>query len=907
MRETEESQMIESLDSQFWLQKLGWTLLHFLWQGTAIVVVYLIVRAIAGRLLSARGRYAMACLALIAMVVSPLFTFPWLPNTRDANPDSLPALPLHVTVSEWQRLLPLLVLVWVAGVTGFSIRLVGGWRFTSRLRAKTAPAPSEWQSRMETIAAQVGVSLIGAGQPVRLMISAAVNVPTVIGWLRPVILFPVSALSGLPAEHIVALLAHELAHVRRLDYLANVAQSVAEAVFFYHPAVWWISRQIREERELCCDDIAVEITGDALMYAGALAKLETSRRRRVETALAASGGSLLNRVRRLVEPAHPITDDLPGAAAVVAMALLWFLGAGVAVLQAADQPLPRQPVALIDEVSDAKPNPFARAKDTLLFDPFLSAQLPVAREIASHAAPDGPNFLLADVRPSVSPAGSMEGGFYGHNRLDVQSAQMVDLIGLAYGIGRQNIFGGPDWMETDRFDVSALAPESSSAVAMRQMLQTLLAKRFGLVVRNETRDRPAWVLGSGMTPHLTPFKAAVAAGSGDSGCKPELRRSQPEGSSPAFSVTYSYTCRDVTMAAFADVLRKLVGNNPDRVVDQTGIDGGRDFNFQFTFRMASRAADIDPVRVAALAEALEKQLGLKLDIHPVPTPVLAVGSANRQPSPDAPGEAAKLVASYPTAFEVADIKPSESDVSVGFPGGFQPGGLITTRGVTLRYLILVAWKLNPAELAGGPKFLDTNRFDLIARAPAGAVSDSGAGVYPVDVNAMRLMLRSLLASRFGLTTHFEDRPVPGFTLTASKPKLAQADPGNRTGFHDLAATGAKDPRVLNPAITRVVMCQNMTMADFAQDLPVIASGYFGDVSRNVIDKTGLDGAYDFTFAFSGASTLSSSAASAGVASDPTGQVSLFEAVEKLGLRLEKEKRAAPVLVIDQLSEMPTGN
>lgn len=816
--------MIESLASQFWLQKLGWTLLHFLWQGTAIVMVYVIVRAIAGRVLSARGRYALACLALVAMVLSPLLTFAWLPGASD----SLPALALNITVSEWQRLLPLLVLVWVAGVLGFSIRLAGGWRFTSRLRMKTIAAPAEWQQRMETIAAQ-----IGASQPVRLLISSAVNVPTVIGWLQPVILFPVSALSLLPPEHVVALLAHELAHVRRMDYLANILQSVAEAVFFYHPAVWWISRQIREERELCCDDLAVEVTGDALVYASALTRLETNRRHRAETALAASGGSLLNRVRRLVEPAHPVTDDLPGIGAVVAMALLWVCGAGVAVVQAADRPLPPAPVALIDDASVAKPDPFAGAKGTLLFDPLLSAQL---TNVAMHKTPNGPNFLLADVRPSVAPAGSMEGGFYGHNRLDVQSAQMVDLIGLAYGIGRQNIFGGPGWMETDRFDVSALAPDNSSAAAMREMLQTLLVKRFGLTVRNEMRDRPAWVLTAGNGPHLT-----RAATSEEAGCKVDLQRSQPEGSSPAFSVTYSYTCRAETMAAFADVLRKIVGNDPDRVVDQSGADGAWDFNFRFTFRMASRTADIDPVRVAALADALEKQLGLRLEVHPVPTPVLSVVNANRSPLADAPGEAGKLVASYPKEFEVADIQPSESDVTVGFPAGFRPGGLVTLRGVTLRYLILVAWKLSLVELADGPKFLDTNRFDLVARAPAGTVSDSGGGPYPMDVNAMRLMLRSLLASRFGLTTHFEDRPVPAFTLTAWKPKLAPAESGNRTGFHDLAAAGANDPRVVNPAITRVVMCQNMTMADFAKDLPVIAAGYFGDVSRRLWIRPGSMG------------------------------------------------------------------
>jgi len=106
---------------------------------------------------------------------------------------------------------------------------------------------------------------------VRLLISALVQVPTVIGWLRPVVLVPVGALSGLPAEYLEALLLHELAHVRRHDYLVNILQSVAEALLFYHPAVWWVSGHIRAERELCCDDVAVAVSGDALTYARALA------------------------------------------------------------------------------------------------------------------------------------------------------------------------------------------------------------------------------------------------------------------------------------------------------------------------------------------------------------------------------------------------------------------------------------------------------------------------------------------------------------------------------------------------------------------------------------------------------------------------------------------------------------
>jgi hypothetical protein len=177
------------------------------------------------------------------------------------------------------------------------------------------------------------VERLRVSRPVRLLVSSLVEVPTVIGWLRPVVLVPVGALTGLPAAHVTALLAHELAHVRRLDYLANMLQRVVETVLFYHPAVWWVSDQIRSEREMCCDDLAVGAHGDALTYARALADLESCRRqhstRHRGAALAADGMSLLERIRRLLGHRPSMAHVLPTPSAAVSMTLLWALGIAV--------------------------------------------------------------------------------------------------------------------------------------------------------------------------------------------------------------------------------------------------------------------------------------------------------------------------------------------------------------------------------------------------------------------------------------------------------------------------------------------------------------------------------------------------------------------------------------------------
>jgi len=389
--------------SQFQVQKLGWTLLHFLWQGTAIALVYAMLRRLLGRSLSAQGRYVLSCSALVAMAVAPPLTFVPIPA---ANGRAL----WTVSPAESQRLLPAVVALWLLGVLAFSIRLFGGWRFAARLRATAHPAPAGWQQTLE--------------RPVRLLVSPLVDVPTVIGWLRPAILVPVEFFTGLPAEHITALLAHEMAHIRRHDYLASILQSIAEAVLFYHPAVWWISEQIRAERELCCDDIAVAASGDAVTYAHALAELESRQPSRLKPALAANGGSLVNRIRRLIEPANTIADSLPGPGAAWAMILLWAAGLGVAAVHGAQQPVSTPRVVNLNSVNlnpapvswPPLPSPFptlaSKARNTLLYDPVFSAQL--ARPRNQGAAPVDDNelqlpwrkWLNEDVTYIAKPSGS---------------------------------------------------------------------------------------------------------------------------------------------------------------------------------------------------------------------------------------------------------------------------------------------------------------------------------------------------------------------------------------------------------------------------------------------------------------------------------------------------------------------
>jgi beta-lactamase regulating signal transducer with metallopeptidase domain/protocatechuate 3,4-dioxygenase beta subunit len=367
--------MLESLLDQPWMLRAGWTLVHFLWQGSVIAAVL----AAAGAWLGARARYALSCVALALMSAAPPLTFVVLGSV---NPSSLvrPIWPVG-TAGAWERILPWMVVVWLGGAALFSARVAVVWRKAARARnAAVQSPPREWLETLEELVRRMRVTA-----PVRLLSSPLATVPSVVGWLKPVILMPVEAMIGLPLDQVRSIMAHELAHIRRNDYLVNILQCIAEALLFYHPAVWWVSGQIRAERELCCDDLAVETSGDVLTYARALANLETFRRARLNVAMAADGASLLNRIRRLAGEAGSVPHHLPGPGSAWALALLWMAGAGAVALHASQpQPVPTlRPftppgIAAAPQIHlDAPPLMAPRTApllSALLFDPFLAPQ-----------------------------------------------------------------------------------------------------------------------------------------------------------------------------------------------------------------------------------------------------------------------------------------------------------------------------------------------------------------------------------------------------------------------------------------------------------------------------------------------------------------------------------------------------
>ncbi len=299
------------------LDTLGWTLLHSLWQLSIIAAVAALGR-VALRKSSSQARYVLAYIGLVAMIAAPIATYAYLWShqyhfipivpavetigfSNAVHYEIIDAAPHLVTTVRpradlWQRIVEQLHAVAPFAAGGYllgrlllMVRLLLGYRALRQVCAGAVPA-LEHDTLLATLRGRLGLV-----QPVLLKLSPRVEVPTVIGAVRPMILLPISSLTGLSTEQLTHLLLHELAHIRRHDYVANLLQSIIETLLFYHPAVLWISAQVREEREHCCDDLAISAAGNRARYAESLATMESLR---------ASPTLAMSAARRLAALAH---------------------------------------------------------------------------------------------------------------------------------------------------------------------------------------------------------------------------------------------------------------------------------------------------------------------------------------------------------------------------------------------------------------------------------------------------------------------------------------------------------------------------------------------------------------------------------------------------------------------------
>jgi uncharacterized protein (TIGR03435 family) len=614
---------VQMLSSAAWVERLGWTLVHFLWQGLTIALLYAAARRIMARRSSPNGRYLLACAALAAMMAAPLATWRLI-----QQPDASPGAPYHIrsippapsttgvdaatlpdsvraTVPSVQpaQFLAWIVIVWLAGAAAFWFRLAGGWVVAARMRSMLVRrAPPEWQEALRKLGAQIRLS-----RPVPLLVSALVQVPTVVGWLRPVVLVPVGALGGLPAEYLDVLLLHELAHIRRHDYLVNMLQSVAEALLFYHPAVWWVSGHIRAERELCCDDVAVSISGNALTYARALVHLESYRPSHAGAALAANGGSLADRIARLLGQSRPAVRTGLGPVVVTIAVLLATAAYGL----------------------------FGQSKTHPAFDVAT-----IKRNVSAQDAATG------RMGVAYKPGG----------RIIATNVPLRLLIQFAYAahdspyqghsdpLGASQVIAGPAWIDSERYDIQAKPESNTDQEHAWLMLQTLLADRFRLTLHRETRELPVYNLTAKKSGLKLPPAKDTTCLSFPPGTTPQPMPGTSDcGYAPLFlsSTELGIEGRKLHMA---DLVRGLARALGQPVLDKTGFTGEFDIDLNYTDEDAMKSPasaapdDADPSRLPtgpnlSIVSAAMDQLGLKLQPARGPVEVLVVDHAER-PTPN---------------------------------------------------------------------------------------------------------------------------------------------------------------------------------------------------------------------------------------------------------------------------------
>lgn len=411
------------------IQAVAWTLIHFCWQAAAIVAMYRAASfAFASR--SSNTRYLVALCAMLLMLGASVATFTWemrpvtvavTPSYGAGTPDAsisahtgYKSSPAFTPVANSPHsassapslanlippaLLPLIDGFWLLGVIALSTRSIGGWWLIQRLRTSaTVEAPAAAMASFRRISAALGLH-----RPALLRVSSAIAGPITVGALRALVLLPLSAATSLSPEELEVVLAHELAHVRRADFFWNLIQTVVETLFFFHPAVWWIGNRIRHERELCCDDLALTVCPDPLVYARALFRLEEQRSGNWQLAMALDGHqsprTLRARIARILgEPIMHNPNRRPislAAAAALLVVLILPVPQVLASLNLTPNPAPKNQAV---QVVDMTPQPMAHIAQPAMaaMAPHVVAPMLHAFLQASAAAPQQDT---ADTKP----------------------------------------------------------------------------------------------------------------------------------------------------------------------------------------------------------------------------------------------------------------------------------------------------------------------------------------------------------------------------------------------------------------------------------------------------------------------------------------------------------------------------
>ncbi len=833
-------------------------LLNHLWQSTLFAALAWALTVTLLRHNRAQVRYAVWLAASIkflipfAALVSLGSRFGWLrlappaaqvkvyfamdEASRQPAPRAIATVLLPVTPAPAIHLSDVLLFLWAAGIAVVAIRWLLSWR-----RVRLALHGATPLRTVDGIPVLASPALRERGLE-----------PGVFGLFNPVVLVPEGITERLSPRQFDAILAHECCHARRRDNLAAALHMLVEALFWFYPLVWWMGQRLMEERERACDEDVLRRNNDPEIYAeGILNVCKFYLESPMPCVAGITGADLKHRISDIMtrRRSHDLDMLRKGALTLTGIAAI----AG--------------PFAL-----GLLQTPVTHAQTMSSFDGVIKTTTTKQFEVATVK-----QNLSGDARWRLGPPG--------HGSVSIDNLQLKKILASAFGIQDSMVFG-PASLDSDRYDIVGKGPDPKATnPEVWEMMRSLLIERFNLKFHVEGRSLPVYAL-------------VVAKGG------PRLKR--PEDGPCAEAIKAHTPCGDIgyprfgvsivnmTVGALRAALARKLQDRP--IVDKTGLTG----NYDATVRWmpddisAAELANIPPQdrpEDVSLFIALERQAGLRLEARKETVQVLVVDSLQK------PTETAGSIPR--PAFDAVTLRPNNSaSPNVDFTA--PAGGRFIARNVSLKMLLMRAYKAKNFEIAGAAPWIDSARWDIAATAPQA-----------IDEPQFKLMLQSLIADRFQLQAHRETRELPGYALSPAKagPKLP-------------APTGACFPHDAPPPTPvagqpNPIPCGGINMDGTHLEgrkisMPLFASAISNMLGRPVLDNTRYTASFDVHLDFSpeGIAALTGGGFDAPTlagSSSESGKPTLFTAIEQqLGLKLESRKVPAEILVIDRATK-PSGD
>jgi len=794
----------------------------------------------------------------------------------------------------------IVAVVWLCGTAVVVFAWYLRWRRISTDLSKAVPLREgrevESVRRLERAA--------GISKKIEMRISRTSLEPGIFGMVRPILVWPQGISERLENEHLEAILAHELCHLRRRDNLSAAIHMGVAAIFWFHPMVWWLGARLVEERERACDEHVLELGSDRHVYAESILKIcEFCVAFPLDFVSGVTGADLKKRIVNIMAKNSARNLDfsrklLLGAAGLAAVAM---------------------PVAF----------------------GVLHATQGQAQSQAQIAGAIPPVYEAVSVTPtSAKPnnSGAVSSRMVFHtDEFTATKVTLQEIMRTIYRVEDNQIAGAPSWFKTETFDIEAKWDKSvldalqtlsqdQLARERKRMVEDLLADRFKLTLHRETRHLPLYEL--------------VVANHG-----PRLHEAKPGDTYPdgfkdadgraRAGMMHMESGRWIGQGVPVALLVKELSRELSRglggsiIEDKTGLMGSYDFMLQWTPEESRpsifRGTDSTPAPESSspsLFGALQKQLGLQLELQNGPGEILVIDHVEEPGDP----QAQNTYAAAPV-FQTASVTPNKSGNS---------GRAITAKSdelkitnFTLRMLILRAYGVQGFQLSGGPDWLDSESYDIEAKMDSAEAEELGKLSSEHRSLGTLRMLQSLLADRFDLSLHRETEQIPVYALVIARggPKFREATPGDLyangiTGLHGRPIGGGG---ISEPERGKLVG-QGCPMAYLVDAL---SQEEFGGLDRIVLNKTGLAGNYDFTLQWTPAARKASqvsgqakfnnygeffdttqknnlNAGAHGQLSDSS-RLSLFTALqEQLGLKLESQTRPVEILVIDH-AQKPSEN